>query len=154
MISVTLFLILTLFCGIGLMWGVFAITEDTKNCSETVQSCLQALLIMATLCIVIPLTFYVNDYACPGGIIIDSSHQSFNKWIGFLVFIGLIGAATTALLAVIRSECDDAKNTASKWMFITSVTVTSAVIVYIIGNVIWHAKNKGVGLPPVARFGS
>lgn len=156
MLSINLILLFILLCGFGLMWGVLAMTEDTKNCSETVQSCAQALLIMATLLIVIPITFFINEAVCPGGINIDSTHQSFNKWIGFLVFIGLIGAATTSLLAVIRSECDDAKNSASKWLFITSVTVTSLVIIYIVTNVLLHARSKGgaVGGPPLARFGS
>ena len=150
MININLILLFILCCGFGLMWGVFAMSEDTKNCSETAQSCAQALLIMATLLIVVPITFFINEYVCPGGISIDASHRSFNKWIGFLIFIGLIGAVTAALLAVIRGECGDAKNSASKWMFISSVTITSLVTIYIITSVLLHAKAKGSGF----KFGS
>ena len=149
MLSINIILLFILLCGFGLMWGVLAMTEDTKNCSETVQSCAQALLIMATLLIVIPITFFINEGACPGGINIDSSHQSFNKWVGFLVFIGLIGGASTSLLAVIRAECKDAKNSASDWLFYTSASITGLVFGYILYNVISHAYFKGQ-----ARFSS
>jgi hypothetical protein len=98
---------------------------------------------MATLLIVIPITFFINENVCPGGISIDASHQSFNKWIGFLVFIGLIGAATITLLAVIRGDCEDAKNNASDWLFGISITITALVIIYIITNVMLHARTKG-----------
>jgi len=143
MLNINIILVIILCCGVGLMWGVFAMTEDTKNCSELTQSCAQALLIMATLLIVIPITFFINESVCSGGIRIDASGQSFNKWIGFLIFIGLVAAATIALLSVIRGDCKDAKNNASDWLYGISITITALIIIYIVTNVILHAKAKG-----------